>query len=113
MIEEGYEDSDDKGILLFKQPISIRQCVKYPDVKAVIFPDDPSVSSNWIVLAVPEEETGFAVRFKFPAEWGGKRNEELTKVSGVQDAVFCHRNCHLFITKTKDSAIDAAKKYSK
>lgn len=112
-VEQVYKAAIDKMVLVFDKSVSSRLLVKHEDVLAVVFPDDPAVSSNWIVVAIPKAETGFEVRFTFPSEWGGLRNEELTKVSGIGDAIFCHKNCHLLITKSKESAVAAAEKFAK
>jgi len=113
LVREVYEAAQDKTILVFDQPVSTKLCVKYPDVRAAVTPDDPRVSYNWAAVAIRKNENSFETRFSFPPEWGGLRNEELAQVSGVEDAVFCHRSGFLFITKSKDSAVALAKKFAK
>jgi uncharacterized UPF0160 family protein len=64
-----------------------------PDVKFVIYPD--SDGGQHQVKTVPVEAGSFTARLDLPEAWAGLRDEELAKVSGVEDSVFCHLN--LFI----------------
>jgi len=111
IVENVYQTAEDKRVLVFDISVSSRLCVQYPEVQTIVFPDDSKVSNNWLAIAVPKHDVGFETRFSFPEEWGGLRNEELAKVSGIEDAVFCHRNCHLLITGSKESAVAAAEKF--
>ena len=52
----------------------------------------------------------FPSRKPFPKEWAGLSDEELQKVSGVNDAVFCHRGVFLCVAKSLEGAIELAKK---
>ena len=48
-------------------------------------------------------------RKDFPTFWGGLRDGELAKVSGIKDAVFCHTGLFLSVAKSKEGAIEMAK----
>ena len=50
----------------------------------------------------------FKSRKDFPSLWGGLQNEELQKISGVQDAVFCHKGLFMAVAKSKEGAIKLA-----
>jgi len=50
----------------------------------------------------------FENRKDFPNTWAGLRDEEFQKVSGVSDAVFCHRGLFLIGAKSKEGAIKLA-----
>ena len=62
------------------------------DLEFVIHPDN----GTWMIWQIPVDESGafkagsFTGRHQLPAEWAGKRNEELAALTGVEDAVFCH-----------------------
>jgi len=47
-------------------------------------------------------------RKNFPKLWAGLRDEELQNVTGVPDAIFCHRGLFLAIAKSKEGAIKLA-----
>lgn len=113
IVEETYQAADDKRIIVFDTPVSTKLFVSYPDVYAAVVPDDPKISTNWAVIAMRKDENSFESRFTFPKEWGGLRGEELVRVSGIPDAVFCHRNGFLLITKSKESALKAAEEFAK
>jgi uncharacterized UPF0160 family protein len=61
-------------------------------IEFVLHPQD----ETWMIWQVPVDESGafkagsFTGRRQLPAEWAGKRNEELVALTGVEDAVFCH-----------------------
>ena len=46
----------------------------------------------------------------FPKSWSGKRGEELAEITGVKDAVFCHNDIFFAVAKSKEGAIELAKK---
>lgn len=52
----------------------------------------------------------FSVRCPAPSSWAGHRYEDLNRVSGFKDMVFCHKNLFLTIVSgSKDHAINVAK----
>ena len=58
---------------------------------------------------MPTGKGMFEDRMKLPAAWAGLRDEELAKVTGVPDAVFCHRALFLAVAKSKEGALALAK----
>lgn len=77
------------------------------NIKLVIF---PSNRGGYAVKTVQKSATDKTSRVYFPKNWGGLNKEELVKITGVDDAIFCHVNRFLFSTKTLDSALEIAKK---
>lgn len=63
----------------------------------------------WGVRAVRKDPKAFDNRKDFPKNWAGLKDEELQKVTGVSDAVFCHRALFLVVAKSKEGAIKLAK----
>ncbi len=43
-----------------------------------------------------------------PAEWAGKRDEELSSAVGIPGCIFVHSNLFLGIHKTYDGALEMA-----
>ena len=76
-------------------------------IKAVIF---PSTHKNWDAIMVHKTNDSFECIKTFPDSWLGLRDEELTEVSGVKDAVFCHTAGFFWESKTRESAILAVEK---
>ncbi|HET8863022.1 MAG TPA: MYG1 family protein [Solirubrobacterales bacterium] len=61
-----------------------------PDALFVVCP----YPDRWGVHAVPSRPGSFARRLDLPAAWAGLSGAELAEVSGVADAIFCHRGRH-------------------
>ena len=108
--QAGYEAAEDKSILVFEDHVDRNSFVKFPDVNVILYPsDDAERGRVWKVGVVPVEYNTFNDRVKFPAAWAGLRDEELAQVSGIEGAIFCHKGCWLFVTKTKEGALAAAR----
>lgn len=105
-----YNSAENKQLLIFEVPISRTVLTDYPDVQMMVSPDNPVSSSNWLATAIPVASGSFELRVRFPEEWGGLAGEELAKISGIPDAVFCHRAGFLFVSKTQEGALAAANK---
>ncbi len=104
-IQEIYNNTEDKRILIFDDNYSWREIVEsYSETLYVIFKD-----KNWNVVAVNVSGSKFKNRLDLPESWAGKEDEELIKITGVSDAVFCHNGRFLCVSKSKDGAIKLAK----
>ncbi|MES2023737.1 MAG: MYG1 family protein [Patescibacteria group bacterium] len=104
---ECYEQSKDKRIIILDQKYPWEENIsKYSEPIFVIFPRLNGVL--WGVEGVPASSTSFERRKKFPEIWAGLRDEELQKVTGVADAVFCHRGLFMCVAKTKEGATKLA-----
>lgn len=63
---------------------------------------------SWSVVAMRKEINSFKNRKNFPKSWAGLRNEDLQNITGVKDAIFCHKNLFLVVSKTKEGAVSLA-----
>jgi len=104
-----YNDTEDKRTIVFDKDYPSSEILNtLPEVLFIIYPRE---SDNfWGVKTIRKDSKGFKNRKDFPKSWGGLRDEELQKVSGVEDAIFCHRGLFLAVAKSKESAIALAKK---
>jgi len=69
----------------------------------VVLPE--GFSTNWMVQTVPESsDNSFLPRKDLPLHWGGLRDKDLANVTGVDDAVFCHKGLFLAIAKSRAGA---------
>ena len=109
LIAEVYNNSIDKRVLVFEVPVSTGPCTEYPEVLLVVSPDETN-NGNWIVSTVRKEQGTFESRVRFPEAWGGYKSDELTTVSGIPDAVFCHKNGFIFVVGSKEGAMQAVEK---
>lgn len=71
-----------------------------------------SPDGNYRVRAIPTEVDGLNLRLPLPESWAGLKGDNLSQVSGVEDAVFCHPNKFMAGAKSLDGAIRLAKKAS-
>jgi len=71
----------------------------------VVFPDS---SKGWRVQAVPVSEGSFESRKALPEPWRGKRDEELSKESGIEGCVFIHATGFIGGNLTKEGALSLA-----
>ena len=105
IVEKAYEDAKDKRLIIFDKFVPRGDILnKHKEPAFVIVPDENS--NNWKMIAVQEE--GFVNRIDPPAEWRGLYNEDLQKVSGVEDAVFCHRSGFLMVAGSYEGIIKMA-----
>ena len=105
------KDKDSKILILdeYIPRVEINiQAIKYKDILFVVVPADKKFKS-WKLLAVSNSINSFENRKNLPISWSGLKDEEFQKVSGVTDAVFCHRGLFLAGSKTKEGAIELAK----
>jgi len=105
VVQAGYDNSTNKNLIIYDVGIAPEELIQYAEAEVVVMPDQ---NGNWIAVAVRVEKDSFTSRVYFPDSWAGKRDEELAEVSGLHDAVFCHKNKFLFVAKSKESAIRAA-----
>jgi uncharacterized UPF0160 family protein len=104
-VKEVYEKSDDKKIIVFDEMYPFKSFIK--EKKEVLFVVSPSkLRDSWRVLAVQEQ--GFKNRKDLPKEWSGLRDKELQKISGIDDAKFCHRSLFMGAASSKEGAIKMA-----
>ncbi|MEX2341011.1 MAG: MYG1 family protein [Candidatus Paceibacterota bacterium] len=107
---EVYERTEDKRVLQFDSPMSKSLMIDYPEVLFIISPEDPAGNQNWLATAIAVSKNTFELRQRFPKDWGGLRNEELVKVSGIKGAIFCHRNGFVFVAGSKEGVLEAVEK---
>jgi uncharacterized UPF0160 family protein len=60
--------------------------------------------------AVPRELGDFANRRDLPAEWAGLSGEELARVTGVSDALFCHPARFYVSARTREGIAELARR---
>ncbi len=105
-VQKIYQDTIDKRIIVLTEGYPWKEVIQsYTEPIFVVY---PRTDGNWGVQGVKKEKIGFEVRKEFPQSWSGLRNEELVRVTGIPDAVFCHKGCFLCVAGSKESAISLA-----
>ena len=107
-------ESGDPQILILNHSFAWKNLLykkadKYPQLNDTLFVVFPHFEGDrWNVQAVNTSPTGFELRKALPEEWRGKNNEDLANASGIQGAIFCHKNGFIGAWQTKEQAIEAA-----
>jgi len=74
----------------------------------ILYVIHPGFNNAWIAKAAQNNETSFESRKNFPKPWAGLTNKTLEEKSGVEGALFCHRNLFLVSAKTKEAVTNLA-----
>lgn len=102
-----YNQAEDKRILVTEKQASVsgvlNQC---PELLYLISPRN---NGTWGVFAVPDKSGSYMPRRAFPENWRAKTDHELSEVSGVSDALFCHVNGFIAIAKSSAGALALAR----
>lgn len=75
---------------------------KQTDLLYTVF---PGATGNWTIQTVRPEHSQFGSRKPFPESWRGLNGALLAEVTGVPDAVFCHKAGFIAAAETREGAI--------
>ena len=101
-----YNNTNDKRVIVLDDSYPYEFTLK--DFIEPMYVVLPRKDSTWSVRAVRENPATFSNKKNLPETWGGLKDEELQNVSGVVDAIFCHRALFLAVAKSKEGAIKLA-----
>jgi len=73
----------------------------------IVYPDESS--QNWRVQAVPIAPESFESRKALPEAWRGLRDDELSKLSGIDGCIFVHASGFIGGNKTREGAVQLAR----
>jgi len=111
--QKNKDENQDKRLIIFENDdfddgTITRALDDYKDI--LYFIVKTSDEETWKVKCLRKEMNSFKNRKDLPKEWAGLRDEELQKVTGVKDAVFCHRGLFMAVAKSKEGVMEMAKK---
>lgn len=75
---------------------------KQPDLLYTVY---PGATGNWTIQAVRPEKSQFGNRKDLPAKWRGLNGADLAEVTGVADAVFCHKAAFICAAESREGAL--------
>ncbi len=108
LAQELYEKAENKRIIVLDESIPENYFVPHPDVVATVYKSiDKDRGEVWKIAIVPTKVDRFDKRVSFPEAWLGLRDEELAKVSGIPDAIFCHSKNFRFVAASNESGLKA------
>ena len=106
-IKEAYLAATDKRLVVLDEDYSWKNALaEVPEPLYVVHPQN----GTWRLYCVRDNPHLFVNRKDLPEAWAGLRDTELTKITGVSDAVFCHRNRFMAVAKSKEGATELARK---
>ncbi|XP_058799041.1 MYG1 exonuclease isoform X2 [Phymastichus coffea] len=74
------------------------------EIKFVIFKDN-----NYRVQGIPQQLGSFICRVFLPEPWRGKRDDDLSSLSGIKDCVFVHSSGFIGGNNTKEGTLAMAR----
>ena len=103
-ILDAYNLAEDKRLVVLDFRVSRQMVwVALSDKKEVLFAAMKSRTSEvWSIVAMRAELGSYKNRKDMPAEWAGLQSKELQAITGVSDAIFCHRNLFLASAESKE-----------
>ncbi|MFA6256831.1 MAG: MYG1 family protein [Candidatus Paceibacterota bacterium] len=106
-ILSAYEKSADKRIVVLEKNYPFEYVLfNFPEPIYAIYPR--KTGDSWGVKCIRKDLKTFTNRKDLPESWAGLKDEELQKVTGVADAIFCHRARFTAVAKSKEGAIKLA-----
>ncbi len=107
MIAKAYKDAANKKIIILNKYYPPGKIFyKFPEVLFLIYYKE--INDTWVVKTINKDGEDYISRKDFPLAWGGLEDENLQKMTGVKDAIFCHKGLFLAVAKTKKGAIKLA-----
>jgi uncharacterized UPF0160 family protein len=101
-----YNNSEDKRIVVLEKSYPFEYFLDaFPEPLFAVY---PRKTGGWGVKAIRNDPKTFNNRKNLPKIWAGLSDEEFVNVSGVADALFCHRQLFLAGAKSKEGAIKLA-----
>ncbi|MCB0865901.1 MAG: MYG1 family protein [Solirubrobacterales bacterium] len=93
-------ESGDARIVTLPDNVPWKQVVvtEAPEALLVIYPK----RQGFGVETVPVALGTFDNRLDLPAEWAGLENDDLARVTGVDDALFCHAKRFLAVARSRE-----------
>ena len=107
ILQNAINKNPNKNFLILEKLVPWKNFLaEQKDIKFVIYQVQ---NGSWHIQATPKEKDSFKTKKSFPKDWSGLQNSDLAKITGVKDAIFCHRNLFLTVTNTKEGAVEIAK----
>lgn len=107
-----YKKSEDKRVIVFEkeydEDVISKVLRKFNEpLFVVIFRGDED--KDWALKTIRKSDFSFEARKDLPQEWAGKRGEDLQKVTGVEDAVFCHIKRFIVVARSREGVLRLAR----
>ena len=100
IVREAIAGAEDSRIIELSENVPWKQVVvtEAPEALFVIYPK----RHGFGLETVPKELGTFENRKDLPADWAGLEQDELAKLTGVNDALFCHAKRFLVVASSRE-----------
>jgi uncharacterized UPF0160 family protein len=99
----------DGNLLVMAQGGPWQKAVFENNISALFVAYQAEDGKSYYLQCVPDTLGGFGKRLELPEAWAGLNDKQLQEVTGVQDAIFCHRGRFIAGAKSLDGVIEMAK----
>lgn len=108
LVEEAYRNAADKRVLILDERYPWEDVIikKYSETLFVIYPK--RVDNTWSLKTVRQDGRMYISRKNLPETWAGQSGDSFEKITGVEGAIFCHKNLFLAVAKTKEAILKLA-----
>jgi len=108
VLEKKYTETEDKRIIVIENDLPWKEIInKFKEPLFVVIKNESD--NTWRVYGVRDDINTFNYRKYLPESWAGKEKDDIALISGVKDAMFCHRARFVCAAKTFDGAMEMAK----
>ena len=109
-VADAFAKRDQKEILVLPEWIPWEgHLLSLDSSEEVLFVIFPGSSGDYRIQVVPVAEGEFKARKSLPERWAGLNNDELGKIIGINDAIFCHSARFIAAAHSMDSVLKMAK----
>lgn len=106
-VRQAIESSWGDPVLELDRGAPFRRAISETRADHILFVAHPR-KTDWVVSTVSDPPGSYTTRLDLPEAWAGLEGEELAAVTGVEDAVFCHRARFMAVARTREGALRLA-----
>ncbi len=106
--EEAYVKAEDKRIIILEDHYPWYEALGTKSEPLFVVKPDRGNMGKWKIEAVRSDVHSFKNRKDLPSAWAGKTGDELARISGVSDALFCHNKLFVAVAGSKEGALKLA-----
>lgn len=99
----------DMFLLLKSHLFDLEKHLSIPSDEQVLYVVYPDESGKWRIQCVPESVDSFISRKPLPEPWRGIRDDELSKLTGIERCLFAHASGFIGGNATKEGALQMAR----
>jgi len=106
LVSDAIAGAGDPRVIALDRDVPWKEVVvgSAPDALFVVYPK----RQGWGLEAVPRVLGSFENRRDLPEAWGGLDGPELARVTGVEDALFCHAKRFLAVARSREGIAELA-----